>query len=146
MLSVTAATIAPATQFTLVITVTDESVDPTTGETTLSPSTSVPSVTASFTDPGIVITPAVGQVTISGMYKTIIQTNWTYLTLTGASVTSPQAPDLGTFKTITKVDSPANLTELCTYSIGSNTFTHTVDLVSYSGIGDLLKSLLATVP
>jgi hypothetical protein len=146
MLSVTAATIAPATQFTLVISVFNTSVDPDTGSMTSSPSTSVPSVTASFTDPGITITPAVGQVTISGMYKTIIQTTWTYLSLTGASVTSPQAPDVGTFKTITKVDSPPNLKEVCTYSIGSDTFAHTVDLGSYSGIGSLLKSLLATVP
>ena len=146
MLSVTSATIAPATQFTLVITVSDVIIDPETGATSTSPSSSVPTVTASFADPGITIAPAVGQVTISGMYKTIIKTEWTYLTLAGASVTSPQAPDVGTFKTITKVDSPPSLTELCSYSIGGETFAHTVDLGSYSGIADLLKSLLATAP
>ena len=144
MLSVTSATVAPATQFTQVITVTVEGTDPTTGQPTTGPSDTVPTVTASFTDPGITITPAVGQVTISGMYKTIIKTNWTYLSLTGDSVTSTSAPDVGKFTTITKVDSPPNLSEVCTYTIGSETFTHTVNLGSYSGIGDLLKSLLAT--
>lgn len=145
MLSITAATVAPSTQFTVVITVLSTTVDPTTGIETTGPSTTVPVVTASYTDPGVTIKPEIGQVTISGQYKTIIKTTWHYLDLNRVQVTSDAAPDTGKFSMITKVDSPANLKETCVYTIDGETFTHTVDLVSYSGIGTLLKSLLATV-
>ena len=145
MLSTTSATVGFATSFTQVIVVLEIVTDALSGTVTTKPSTTVPIVSASYIDPGIVITPAIGQVTISGQYKTIIKTTWTYLDKNGTSVSIPSVPDLGTFKMITKVASPANLKETCVYTIGSEAFTHTVDLGSYSGIGDKLKSLLATV-
>lgn len=134
-----------ATPFTQVINVLIETIDSMTGETVLIPSTTVPVVTASFTDPGVVITPTVGSVTISGLYRQIIVTSWTYLDLNKQLVTEQIAPEIGTFSMITKVDSPANLQEVCTYTIDGEAFVHTVDLVSYTGIADALKSLLATV-
>jgi len=145
MLSITEATVGMATPFTQVIDVLVEEVDPETGETTLVPSETAPVVTASFSDVGVVITPEVGKVTISGLYRQIIVTSWTYFDLEGKAITSNMAPEIGTFKMITKVDSPANLKEVCTYTIEGETFTHTVDLGSYSGIANTLKSLLATV-
>jgi len=145
MLSVTAATVGMATPFTQVIDVLVETIDPLTGETVTGPSTTVPVVTASFIDPGVIIKPEIGKVTISGLYRKIIITSWTYINLSDSSVTEQLAPELGTFKMITKVDSPANLKEICTYTIDGETFTHTVDLGSYSGIADTLKTLLATV-
>lgn len=145
MLTVTAATVGMATPFTQVIEVQTETVDELTGETTLVPSETVPVVTTSFVDPGVVITPEVGKVTISGLYRKIIITTWTYIDLNKAIVTEQMAPEIGTFTMITKVDSPANLKEVCTYTIDGETFVHTVDLVSYSGVADTLKSLLATV-
>jgi hypothetical protein len=145
MLSITEATVGMATPFTQVIEVILEEVDPETGETTSTPAETVPVVTASFSDPGVVITSEVGKVTISGLYRSIIVTSWTYLDLEGNITTSNMAPELGTFNMITKVDSPASLTEVCIYTIEGETFTHTVDLGSYSGIATTLKSLLATV-
>lgn len=145
MLSVTEATIGMATPFTQVIEVQTEEVDPTTGEPVLVPSTTVPTVTASFNDVGVVITREIGKVTLSGLYRQIIVTSWTYINLSDQIVTTDMAPALGTFKMITKVDSPANLKETCIYTIDGETFTHTVDLGSYTGIADTLKSLLATV-
>jgi hypothetical protein len=146
MLSVTSASVTFATLFTQVITVFSQTVDPETGATTDIPSTTVPVVTASFTDPGVVITPAVGSVTISGIYKEIIVTTWQYINQSGAIVSTPIVPDLGTFQKITKVDSPANLIEVCTYTIDGESFIHAVSLPSYTIIADSLKSLLATVP
>ena len=145
MLSVTTATVGMATPFTQVIDVLVETVDELTGETTLTPSDAVPVVTASYVDPGVVVSAEVGRVTISGLYRSIIVTSWTYIDLNKSIVTTNMAPELGTFTMITKVDSPARLTEDCTYTIGGESFVHTVDLVSYSGIADTLKSLLATV-
>lgn len=145
MLTVTEATVGMATPFTQVIDVQDETIDELTGETILVPSETVPVVSASYTDPGVVITTEVGRVTISGLYRSIIVTSWTYIDLNKALVTTNMAPELGTFIMITKVDSPANLKEVCTYSIDGETFTHTVDLGSYTGIANTLKSLLATV-
>lgn len=145
MLSVTTATVGMATPFTQVIDVLVETVDELTGETTLTPSDAVPVVTASYVDLGVVVSAEVGRVTISGLYRSIIVTSWTYIDLNKSIVTTNMAPELGTFTMITKVDSPARLTEDCTYTIGGESFVHTVDLVSYSGIADTLKSLLATV-
>jgi len=145
MLTVTEATVGMATPFTQVIDVQVETIDELTGETILVPSETVPTVTASYTDPGVVIATEVGKVTISGLYRSIIVTSWTYINLDKAIVTTNMAPELGTFTMITKVDSPANLKEVCTYSIDGESFVHTVDLGSYSGIANTLKSLLATV-
>lgn len=135
--------------FSVTITVTTEesTTDPTTGETTTGsiPSTEIPTVTASFTDPGVTITKGPGTVTISGKYTSIIPINWTYLNTSGQTVTSTVAPAVGTFFKITKVDSPPMLTATCTYTIGSEPFVHTVSLGSYSTIANQLKSLLATI-
>jgi hypothetical protein len=145
MLSITAATVGMATPFTQVIEVLVETIDELTGETIIGPSTTIPVVTASFIDPGVVIATEIGKVTISGLYRKIIITSWTYINLSDTIVTEQLAPELGTFKMITKVDSPANLKEICTYTIDGEAFTHTVDLGSYTGIGNTLKTLLATV-
>ena len=146
MLSSTTGSVTFATQFTQEITVFSEEVDSITGETVQVPSTTVPVVTASFTDPGVTITPEIGKVTISGMYREIIVTNWQYISTSGAIITSPSVPTIGTFKKILKVDSPTRMSETCTYSINSENYVHTVTLSSYTEIADALKSLLAAVP
>lgn len=145
MLSITAATVVFGQPFTQVIDVLVEGVDPLTGEPSSGPSTEIPTVTASFVDPGVVILAEPGKVTISGTYQAIIQTSWTSIATSGALQTSLVPPAIGTFQKITKVDSPSSLTQPCVYTIGTDTFTHTVDLVSYTGIANTLKSLLATV-
>jgi hypothetical protein len=146
MLSVTSASVNFVTPFTQEITVFSQTVDAETGSTTDIPSTSIPVVTASFIDPGVVITKEIGKVTISGMYKEIFVTTWQYIDTTGAIVSTLTVPELGTFRKITKVDSPPNLTEVCTYTIDGESFVHTVSLPSYTIIADTLKSLLATIP
>ena len=93
-----------------------------------------------------ILTKAIGKVTISGMYKKIIVTTWQYIGQSGEIASSEIVPDIGTFQKITKVDSPANLTEVCTYTIDGESFAHSVSLPSYTVIADTLKSLLATVP
>jgi hypothetical protein len=149
MISPTSGTVTFGVPFTVTISVfsESESIDPQTGlpVTTDTPSTTVPVVTASFNDPGVTITPSVGQVVISGTYQTILHISWSYIDLNGQQVTQPQAPTVGTFKTIFKVDSPPNLTETCTYTIDGTPFVHTVTLGSYSNIANTLKSLMATV-
>lgn len=149
MISPTAATVTFGENFTVTISVFTESTttDPETGlpSTTQVPSTTVPVVTTSFADPGVTITPSAGQVVIAGAYQSIIQSSWSFINKSGQSVTQPQAPAVGTFKTIFKVDSPPKLSELCTYTVDGTPFVHTVTIVSYSGIANLLKSLMATV-
>ena len=113
MLDVESATVGMDTPFTQVINVLVLSISP----PGYVPSTTVPVVTADFVDPGVTVTPTVGQVTISGRYKTIIQTHWEYINLTGGITTTDIAPELGTFEMITKVDSPPRLKEVCTYTI-----------------------------
>lgn len=149
MLVPASGTVTFGENFTVTIQVVTESstVDPETGQstTTTSPTTEIPTVTASYNDPGVTITPAPGQVTISGRYTSIIPITWTYLNNSKQTVTSPTAPAIGTFYKITQVDSPPNLTETCTYTISGEAFVHTVTLGSYSTIGNQLKNLLATV-
>jgi len=145
MLSVTQADVVFATQFTQVITVFTQVTDPDTGLATDVPSTTPPVVTKSFDDPGVTVTTAVGQVTISGMYRKIIVTTWQYIDLNGVVQTTQVTPALGTFKMITKVDSPALLKQDCVYTIDGETFTHHVSLPSYTIVANTLKSLLATV-
>jgi hypothetical protein len=149
MISPTSGTVTFGVPFSVTISVfsESESTDPDTGlpVTTQEPSTTLPVVTASFNDPGVTITPSIGQVIIAGTYQTIIQTSWSFIDLSGNKVTQPQAPTVGTFKTIFKVDSPPRLTETCTYTIDGSPFVHTVSLGGYSGIANTLKSLMATV-
>ena len=152
MLDITAATVVFGDEFTQVINVVPDTPpdsggsggDPPPAPPPTPPQT-IPVVTASYTDPGVTIKAELAKVTISGKYTTIIKTHWEWLDLTGAQQSGSSAPPQGTFKKITKVDSPANLKETCIYTIDGATFTHTVDLVSYDKIGNLLKSLLATV-
>jgi hypothetical protein len=145
MLSISAATVVFGESFTQVIDILTEGTDPLTGEPSSTPSTEIPTVTASFEDPGVSVVAEPGKVTISGTYQTIIQTPWTSISNSGVLETSLTPPSVGTFQKITKVDSPPSLTQDCIYTIDSDTFTHTVDLVSYTGIANTLKSLLATV-
>ena len=144
VLSTTAETVGFYTTFTQTISVMTDGIDPETGEPTLIPSPA-PVVAISYVDPGVNVTTSTGLVTISGLYKNIIVTSWTYNDLTNNPVTIDTVPELGTFKMITKVDSPANLKELCLYTIDGVAFTHTVDLGSYSGIATTLISLLDSV-
>ena len=144
VLSTTAETVGFYTTFTQTISVMTDSIDPETGGGILIPSPA-PVVAISYVDPGVNVTTSTGLVTISGLYKNIIVTSWTYNDLTNNPVTIDTVPDLGTFKMITKVDSPANLKELCVYTIDGVAFTHTVDLGSYSGIATTLISLLDSV-
>jgi hypothetical protein len=109
------------------------------------PSSSVPSVSASFNDSGVTILPSAGRVTISGQYNQSHSISWQYLDLTGAVKTSDTPPETGTFSKITKVDSPPRLIETCVYTIAGQTFTHTITIVSYDPIANTLKSLLAEV-
>jgi hypothetical protein len=145
MLSITAATVVFGQPFTQVIEVLTEGTDPTTGEPVSGPSTVEPTVSASFEDPGVTITTEPGKVTISGTYQAIIQTQWTSISNSGELQTALVPPAVGTFQKITKVDSPSSLTQPCVYTIDADTFTHTVDLVTYTNIANTLKSLLATV-
>lgn len=145
MLVPTEATVVYATEFHQVIEVFDEVTDPESGESSLVPTSSIPSVSASFVDTGVVVTPSAGRVTISGKYITSHNISWQYLDLTGAVQTSEAPPESGTFSKITKVDSPSRLIETCIYTIDGQTFTHTITLVSYDPIANTLKSLLAEV-
>jgi hypothetical protein len=146
MLDITSATVNFTTNFTQNITVLVLEIDPLTGEETLVPSTEVPTVTPSFIDPGVTVTTSPGFVEISGSYITIITTQWTWLDNNGLSVSDIQPPEINTYSTITKVDSPESRTATCTYAINSDSFVHTVLLPSYTPIADKLKSLLAAVP
>lgn len=144
MISITQATVPFASQFTQVITVYSTIVDETGTETQVQ-STTVPVITKSFDDPGVTVTATAGQVTISGMYRKIIVTNWQYINKQGAIVQSQVTPALGSYRMITKVDSPSKLKETCVYTIDGETFTHTVDMGSYTVVANTLKSLLAAV-
>lgn len=145
MLSETTGTVVFGTSFSVTIDVLSEVVDPETGESTTAPGDTVPVVTRSFDDPGVTVTTEIGKVTIAGTYRKIIVTSWNYIDLAGEIKTSLVTPEVGKFSKITKVDSPANLTEQCIYTINGETYTHTVDLGSYTKIADTLKDLLKTV-
>jgi hypothetical protein len=136
MLSVTQSTVVFGTQFTLNI---DVSVDEET------PSTTIPVVSKSYTDPGVTVSKTVGRVIISGSYNKIIPVIWHYIDLTGQQQTTDSTPTPGTFRAIFKVESPSSLTANCIYTIDGETFTHTVSMPNYDQIAINLKSLLATV-
>jgi hypothetical protein len=146
MLSVTSGSVVFGDQFTVTIEVLAESTGGSgEGETPPppEPTTEIPEVTASFTDSGVTVTPAAGKVTISGKYTSIFEIPWTYINLQGAVVTSITAPEAGTYKKITSVQSPSVFTKTCTYTIAGESFVHTVTLGSYTTIANKLKSLLA---
>jgi|CryBogDrversion2_10_1035300.scaffolds.fasta_scaffold08599_2 hypothetical protein len=145
MLSETSNTVTLNTPFSVTLTVT--STDETTGETTTSPD--VPTVTASFTDPGITIATSSGTVTISGSYQSILKTTWHWIDEHLVIHSGLTPPAVGAFKKMTGVDSPSSLTSVCNYTIstsaGSDTFAQTVTLGSYSTIANKLKSLVASI-
>jgi hypothetical protein len=145
MIDITEGTVDFTTPFTQTITVLVTVIDPLTGEETTEPSTEIPTVTPSFIDPGVTITATPGSVVISGSYLTILPTQWTWLDTAGLVVTDVEPPELGTYQTITKVDSPSTRTATCNYTINTDSFIHTVILPSYTPIADKLKSLLAAI-
>ena len=151
MLTPSSATVVFNTEFTQVITVstseTVEGVDPETGEPTSSvvetPSTVIPTVTASFKDPGVTITTAPGTVTLSGKYTSILPVTWKWLDLNNVQQTGKEPPANGTYNKIFQMDSPPSLTETCTYSIDSESFVHTVTLVTYDTLRDTMLAKIA---
>ena len=151
MLTPSAATVVFNQEFTQVITVstseTVEGVDPETGEPTSetvnTPSTVVPTVTASFQDSGVKLETGPGTVTLSGKYVSILPVTWKWLDLNNVRQTGKEPPADGTYNKIFQLDSPPNLTETCTYSIDGESFVHTVTLVSYDTLRDTLLSKIA---
>ena len=156
-MSLTPASVNPQpfkTPFTLTISVGASStvVNPDTGlpETVNVPVTDVPTVVASFEDPGVTVTTSPGTVTLSGQYDAIIPTTWYWKDLNDQLKSGPSAPLVGTYEKIVQVDSPPNLTETCYYTItssaGVDIFEHIVTLVSYDVIKEALNTALAGQP
>ena len=151
MLTPSTATVVFNTTFTQTITVstseTVEGVDPETGEPTseviTTPSTTVPVVIASFTDPGVTITTAPGSVTLSGKYTSILPVTWKWLDLNNVQQTGKEPPADGEYNKIFQMDSPSNLTEDCTYTIDGESFVHTVTLVTYDTLRDTMLAKIA---
>jgi hypothetical protein len=127
--------------FTTIITVT---VDTTTNVSSIS------SVVADFTDSGVVVTIGTDTVTLSGKYQSILPIKWYWKDLNDQLQSGDSAPATGTYQKIIKLDSPPFLTRDCTYAItsdaGTESFVHTVTLVSYDTLASELTSLLATQP
>lgn len=151
MLTPSAATVVYNTEFTITVTIstveTVEGTDPETGEPTSTPvetpSTEVPVVTRSFNDPGVTVTPGAGSVTISGKYTAILPVTWKWLDLSGAQKSGDQPPAPGTYYKLFQMDSPPKLSEDCVYTIGGETFTHTVTLVTYDTLKNKMLELIA---
>jgi hypothetical protein len=133
---------------TIVISTSDTSIDPTTGlpVTTETPSTDVPTVTADFVDPGVVVSVGSGTVTLSGSYNSIIPITWHWLDLNNQPLSGTVPPASETYSKIVQVDSPSFLSKDCNYTIatsaGSDIFVHTVTLGSWTVISDKLQTLL----
>jgi hypothetical protein len=127
--------------FTTVITV---SVDTTTNVS------SVTSVVADFTDSGVVVTIGTDTVTLSGKYQSILPIKWYWKDLNDQLQSGDSAPATGTYQKIIKLDSPPFLTRDCTYAItsdaGTDSFVHTITLVSYDTLAAELISLLELQP
>ena len=115
---------------------------------------SAPVVTASFIDPGVVITSSIsGLVNISGMYKTLIPIGYTWRdnSFTVKSAITP--PKVGEYLKFTKIDSPTILAKDCIYTITTelesgtmtNTYTDHVIVDSFTKVADILTGLLAGV-
>lgn len=127
--------------FTTVITV---SVDTTTNVS------SVTSVVADFTDSGVAIAIGTDTVTLSGKYQSILPVKWYWKDLSDQLQSGDSAPLTGTYQKIIKLDSPPFLTKDCTYTItssaGTDSFVHTVTLVTYDNLATELTNLLANQP
>lgn len=149
MIDSTAATVSLSTPFSVTLTITSDSGASGADGGSSGTVTDVPIVTSSLNDPGVTVTPGPGTVTIAGKYIAAIKTKWHWLDLSLQQQSGDTPPAIGSFSKITAVDSPTSLTNTVVYTItssaGTDTFTHTVTLGSYSKISDLLKSLLASV-
>lgn len=144
MLTPTSYSVQLSTPFTQTISVSTQDI-----EGVGTPVSDVPTVTSSLTDPGVTVTTAPGSVTIAGAYTSALPTKWHWLDFNMAQQTSDAPPAAGTYSKITGVDSPTELTKVVTYTItssaGTETFSVTVSLGSYSNIANVLKTLLASV-
>lgn len=139
MLDTTTGSVNFQTPFEVTLTVTVDGV---------TPITDIPAVTADFEDPGVqVIVSNNGNITIKGSYKSIIPVSWEWIDLERKTQTGKVVPEAGTYEKITKVESPSLLSKSCVYTIvseaGTDTFTHTVSLSSWSVIADTLTTALA---
>jgi hypothetical protein len=127
--------------FATVITVT---VDTTTNVSSIS------SVVADFTDSGVIVSIGTDTVTLSGKYQSILPIKWYWKDLNDQLQSGDSAPATGTYQKIIKLDSPPLLTKDCTYTItssaGTDTFVHTVTLVSYDPLATELITLLGQQP
>ena len=127
--------------FTTVITV---SIDTSTAVTT------VTSVVASFKDPGVVVSIGTSTVTLSGKYKAILPIKWYWKDLDDVLQSGNTAPPSGTYIKLIQLDSPPVLTDVCNYTItsdaGTDTFAHTVTLISYDNLATELQSALSAQP
>ena len=144
MLTPSAATVVFNTNFTQVITVSTSEAGATPEDPPVeTPSTEVPTVTASFQDPGVTVTTGPGTVTITGKYTAILPVLWKWLDLNNAEKSGTAPPAAGTYNKIFQLDSPPSLTETCKYTIGSEEFVHTVTLVTYDTLRDVLLEKVA---
>lgn len=141
MITPSSSIIGYKTPFTITINVTDDLGDPI---------LDIPTVNPSFVDPGVTISTTTATIEISGEYQAIIPIVWYWLNLKFEQLSADVPPSAGSYSKIFRVDSPTSLTEICTYTIdsseGTELFSHTVDLGSYTPIADELKSLLAGAP
>lgn len=145
MLTPTSATQVFLEEFSLTISISTPGAEGAEGEPPAppEPSTSVPTVTKSFDDPGVTVTTAAGEVTISGKYTTILQTTWKWLDLDGNEVVDTVPPEEGKYTKLFQMDAPPNLTKDCVYSIDGEDFTHTVTIVTYDTLRDKMLDLIA---
>jgi hypothetical protein len=133
---------------TILISTSETSIDPSTGlpVTTDTPSTEIPTVIPDFVDPGVTITTDPGSFTLSGAYQSIIPIVWHWLDLGYQPQSGTTPPTAGTYSKMIRVDSPPILTAICTYTVGSEAFVHTVTLGSYNNVSGPLKALVAGTP
>jgi hypothetical protein len=127
--------------FTTVITV---SIDTSTAVSSIS------GVVASFIDPGVIVSIGTDTVTLSGKYTSILPIKWYWKDLNDVLQSGDTVPPAGTYLKLVQLDSPPVLTDDCTYTItsdaGTDTFVHTVTLVSYDTLATELQSALSAQP
>ena len=112
--------------------------------------TSISSVVASVVDPGVTVSIGTDTVTLSGKYTAILPIKWYWKDLNDTLQSGDTAPSAGTYLKLVQLDSPPRLTEDCSYVItsdaGTDTFVHTVTLVSYDALSAELTTLLSAQP
>ena len=127
--------------FTTVITV---SID------TITAVSNISDVVASFQDPGVVVSIGTDTVTLSGKYTSILPIKWYWKDLDDQLQSGDTAPPAGTYLKLVQLDSPPVLTEDCVYTIssdaGTDSFVHTVTLISYDNLATELQSALSAQP